>query len=100
MNPPNLITNTYFVSVGILIALYFIGGAFYNYKQYNARGLDLIPHRGTVFYIMCRILYTLFISKFTLHSRFLVGFTIFDQGKSELCYPGDLSNFLLIEMFL
>ncbi|CAO3662314.1 unnamed protein product [Umbelopsis vinacea] len=35
----------FFLIVGILIALYFIGGAFYNYKQYNARGLDLIPHR-------------------------------------------------------
>jgi hypothetical protein len=36
-------------SVGLLIATYFIGGAFYNYKQYNARGLDLIPHRGRPF---------------------------------------------------
>ncbi|KAG2187673.1 hypothetical protein INT44_005363, partial [Umbelopsis vinacea] len=35
----------FFLIVGILVALYFIGGAFYNYKQYNARGLDLIPHR-------------------------------------------------------
>ncbi|KAG2173145.1 hypothetical protein INT43_004518 [Umbelopsis isabellina] len=35
----------FFLVVGLLIAAYFIGGAFYNYKQYNARGLDLIPHR-------------------------------------------------------
>ncbi|KAH8555582.1 autophagy-related protein 27 [Umbelopsis sp. PMI_123] len=35
----------FFLIVGLLIAFYFIGGAFYNYKQYNARGLDLIPHR-------------------------------------------------------
>lgn len=33
-------------SVGVLAAVYFIGGVFYNYKMYNARGLDLLPHRG------------------------------------------------------
>lgn len=33
-------------SIGVLAAVYFIGGVFYNYKMYNARGLDLLPHRG------------------------------------------------------
>ncbi|KAI9496127.1 autophagy-related protein 27 [Zychaea mexicana] len=35
----------FFTIVGVLLAVYFIGGAFYNFKMYNARGLDLIPHR-------------------------------------------------------
>lgn len=29
----------------ILAGVYFVAGAAYNYKVYNARGLDLIPHR-------------------------------------------------------
>jgi hypothetical protein len=36
----------FFTIVLVLAAVYFIGGAFYNFKMYNARGLDLIPHRG------------------------------------------------------
>ncbi|KAF7723055.1 hypothetical protein EC973_002389 [Apophysomyces ossiformis] len=35
----------FFTTVGVLAAVYFIGGAIYNFKVYNARGLDLIPHR-------------------------------------------------------
>ncbi|CAO3644481.1 unnamed protein product [Cunninghamella blakesleeana] len=35
----------FFTLLGIGLGVYFIGGAFYNYKVYNARGLDLIPHR-------------------------------------------------------
>ncbi|KAG0181262.1 hypothetical protein DFQ29_008871 [Apophysomyces sp. BC1021] len=37
----------FFTTVGVLAAVYFIGGALYNFKMYNARGLDLIPHRGS-----------------------------------------------------
>lgn len=33
-------------SIGVLLGVYFVGGAFYNFRMYNARGLDLIPHRG------------------------------------------------------
>ena len=36
----------FFTLILVLAAVYFIGGAFYNFKMYNARGLDLIPHRG------------------------------------------------------
>lgn len=36
----------FFTIVFVLAAVYFIGGAIYNYKMYNAKGLDLIPHRG------------------------------------------------------
>lgn len=36
----------FFTIVFVLAAVYFVGGAFYNFKMYNARGLDLIPHRG------------------------------------------------------
>ncbi|KAI9487282.1 MAG: autophagy-related protein 27 [Benjaminiella poitrasii] len=35
----------FFTIVFVLLAVYFVGGAIYNYKMYNARGLDLIPHR-------------------------------------------------------
>ncbi|CAO0795627.1 unnamed protein product [Mucor circinelloides] len=35
----------FFTIVFVLAAVYFVGGAFYNFKMYNARGLDLIPHR-------------------------------------------------------
>ncbi|CEG71777.1 hypothetical protein RMATCC62417_07449 [Rhizopus microsporus] len=35
----------FFTIIFVLLAVYFIGGAFYNYRVYNARGLDLIPHR-------------------------------------------------------
>ncbi|CDS08563.1 hypothetical protein LRAMOSA09924 [Lichtheimia ramosa] len=35
----------FFTIVFVLLGVYFVGGAFYNYKVYNARGLDLIPHR-------------------------------------------------------
>ncbi|KAG2220054.1 hypothetical protein INT45_007298, partial [Circinella minor] len=35
----------FFTIVFVLLGIYFIGGAFYNFKMYNARGLDLIPHR-------------------------------------------------------
>jgi hypothetical protein len=38
----------FFTLVFVLAGVYFIGGAFYNFKMYNARGLDLIPHRGTL----------------------------------------------------
>ncbi|ORZ14225.1 autophagy-related protein 27 [Absidia repens] len=34
-----------FTALGILLALYFIAGIIYNFKVFNARGLDLIPHR-------------------------------------------------------
>ncbi|GAA5804894.1 autophagy-related protein 27 [Helicostylum pulchrum] len=34
----------FFTIILVLGAVYFIGGAFYNYKVYNARGRDLIPH--------------------------------------------------------
>lgn len=36
----------FFTLVIVLAGIYFVGGAFYNFKMYNARGLDLIPHRG------------------------------------------------------
>lgn len=36
----------FFTLILVLAAVYFIGGAFYNYKIYNARGRDLIPHIG------------------------------------------------------
>lgn len=36
----------FFTIVFVLAGIYFVGGAFYNFKMYNARGLDLIPHRG------------------------------------------------------
>lgn len=36
----------FFTIVFVLAGVYFIGGAIYNYKMYNAKGLDLIPHRG------------------------------------------------------
>lgn len=35
----------FFTIVFVLAAVYFVGGAIYNFKMYNARGLDLIPHR-------------------------------------------------------
>ncbi|KAL0082452.1 autophagy-related protein 27 [Phycomyces blakesleeanus] len=35
----------FFTFVGLLIGLYFGGYALYNYKVYNARGIDLLPHR-------------------------------------------------------
>ncbi|OAD77696.1 hypothetical protein PHYBLDRAFT_141562 [Phycomyces blakesleeanus NRRL 1555(-)] len=35
----------FFTTVLVLLAIYFVGGAFYNFKMYNAQGLDLIPHR-------------------------------------------------------
>ncbi|KAI9273071.1 autophagy-related protein 27 [Phascolomyces articulosus] len=35
----------FFTIIGVVLAIYFVGGAFYNFKMYNARGLDLIPHR-------------------------------------------------------
>ncbi|CAO3639377.1 unnamed protein product [Mucor hiemalis] len=35
----------FFTLVIVLAGIYFVGGAFYNFKMYNARGLDLIPHR-------------------------------------------------------
>ncbi|KAI9304883.1 autophagy-related protein 27 [Cunninghamella echinulata] len=35
----------FFTILGVALGVYFVGGAFYNYKVYNARGLDLIPHR-------------------------------------------------------
>ncbi|KAI8093531.1 autophagy-related protein 27 [Halteromyces radiatus] len=35
----------FFTMLGIALGVYFIGGAIYNYKVFNARGLDLIPHR-------------------------------------------------------
>lgn len=40
----------FFTIVLVLAAVYFIGGAFYNYKVYNARGRDLIPHVGKFFF--------------------------------------------------
>lgn len=36
----------FFTIIFVALGVYFVGGAFYNYKVYNARGLDLIPHRG------------------------------------------------------
>lgn len=36
----------FFTIVLVLAAVYFIGGAFYNFKVYNARGRDLVPHLG------------------------------------------------------
>lgn len=39
----------FFTIVLVLAAVYFIGGAFYNFKVYNARGRDLIPHLGKLF---------------------------------------------------
>ncbi|CAO3586882.1 unnamed protein product [Absidia cylindrospora] len=38
-------TLTLFKVLLVMVGIYFIGGALYNFKQYNARGLDLIPHR-------------------------------------------------------
>ncbi|ORY99566.1 autophagy-related protein 27 [Absidia repens] len=38
-------TLTLFKVLLVMAGIYFIGGALYNFKQYNARGLDLIPHR-------------------------------------------------------
>ncbi|ORZ02768.1 autophagy-related protein 27 [Syncephalastrum racemosum] len=35
----------FFTIIGVLLGVYFVGGAFYNFRMYNARGLDLIPHR-------------------------------------------------------
>ncbi|ORZ24105.1 autophagy-related protein 27 [Absidia repens] len=35
----------FFTILGIALGVYFIGGAIYNFKVFNARGLDLIPHR-------------------------------------------------------
>ncbi|KAI8068448.1 autophagy-related protein 27 [Gongronella butleri] len=35
----------FFTLLGIGLLVYFVGGCFYNYRQFNARGLDLIPHR-------------------------------------------------------
>ncbi|KAI8970666.1 autophagy-related protein 27 [Pilobolus umbonatus] len=35
----------FFTTLFVVIGVYFVGGAFYNYKVYNAKGLDLIPHR-------------------------------------------------------
>ncbi|KAI8372764.1 autophagy-related protein 27 [Radiomyces spectabilis] len=35
----------FFTVVGSLIAFYFVAGVLYNFKVYNARGADLIPHR-------------------------------------------------------
>ncbi|KAI9033719.1 autophagy-related protein 27 [Phycomyces nitens] len=37
--------STFFIFVGLLMGLYFGGFALYNYKVYNARGIDLVPHR-------------------------------------------------------
>jgi hypothetical protein len=39
----------FFTIILVLAAVYFIGGAFYNFKMYNARGRDLIPHIGKFF---------------------------------------------------
>lgn len=36
----------FFCMFVVFTGVYFIGGAIYNFKMYNARGLDLIPHRG------------------------------------------------------
>ncbi|KAI8343089.1 autophagy-related protein 27 [Chlamydoabsidia padenii] len=36
---------TFFKILLIMGVIYLIGGALYNFNQYNARGLDLIPHR-------------------------------------------------------
>ncbi|KAI8987485.1 autophagy-related protein 27 [Mycotypha africana] len=35
----------FFTIIMVLGAVYFVAGAIYNFKMYNARGLDLIPHR-------------------------------------------------------
>ncbi|KAI8338993.1 autophagy-related protein 27 [Chlamydoabsidia padenii] len=35
----------FFTILGVALGIYFIGGAIYNFKIFNARGLDLIPHR-------------------------------------------------------
>lgn len=40
----------FFTIVLVVAAVYFIGGAFYNFKVYNARGRDLIPHLGKFFF--------------------------------------------------
>ncbi|KAI7897015.1 ligand-effect modulator 3 family [Mucor mucedo] len=40
----------FFTIVLVLAAVYFIGGAFYNFKVYNARGRDLIPHLGKFYF--------------------------------------------------
>ncbi|KAI9319308.1 autophagy-related protein 27 [Dichotomocladium elegans] len=37
--------SVFFTLVFVLLGIYFVGGAIYNFKMYNARGLDLIPHR-------------------------------------------------------
>ncbi|SAM03994.1 hypothetical protein [Absidia glauca] len=34
-----------FTILGVLLTVYFISGAIYHYKVFNARGTDLIPHR-------------------------------------------------------
>lgn len=50
----------FFTIILVLGAVYFIGGAFYNYKVYNARGRDLIPHLGKLsfFFYMYLLLET------------------------------------------
>ncbi|ORX54142.1 hypothetical protein DM01DRAFT_1335996 [Hesseltinella vesiculosa] len=35
----------FFTLLGFGLLVYFVGGCFYNYRQFNARGLDLLPHR-------------------------------------------------------
>ncbi|KAI8331701.1 autophagy-related protein 27 [Chlamydoabsidia padenii] len=37
--------NLVFIILGVLMVLYFISGAIYHYRMFNARGIDLIPHR-------------------------------------------------------
>ncbi|CAO3686345.1 unnamed protein product [Rhizopus stolonifer] len=37
----------FFIIILVLLGVYFVGGAIYNIKVYNAKGFDLIIHRGT-----------------------------------------------------
>ncbi|KAI8575610.1 hypothetical protein K450DRAFT_260903 [Umbelopsis ramanniana AG] len=77
----------FFLIVGILVALYFIGGAFYNYKQYNARGLDLIPHRD--FWLDLP-----YLIKVSLAGIYEIG-RMPTNKESFLYYPQDLFSHLM-----
>lgn len=71
-------------SVGVLAALYFIGGAFYNYKVYNARGLDLIPHRGKILLLYALSVYNN--ANDDNRDRFLARFALSHQGPDSACH--------------
>ncbi|RCI06614.1 hypothetical protein CU098_013864, partial [Rhizopus stolonifer] len=51
----------FFIIILILLAVYFVGGAIYNIKVYNAKGFDLIIHR--VVDLICRFLARFSISR-------------------------------------